>query len=151
MITPNSAGSGTDIVARKLAEKRTASLGQADYVENIPGAGGIIGTETLFAAPKNGYTLSLVSSNHVVFPHLHKSLRFHALNDITPIAMLVEGPLVVVAKPDFPANGAKQLKALAHTRRITMGSAGNGSTLHLVGIHLQKWRGSPWSTFRTRA
>jgi len=141
MITPNSAGSGTDINARRLAEKLSTSLGKTVYVENLPGAGGILGTQALVHAPKDGYTLAFVTTNHVVFPHLYKSVPFDAVKDVTPIAWLIDGPLVLVARPDFPANDVKQLKQLALGRRVTMGSGGNGTILHLVGVYMQQMGG----------
>jgi len=143
LITPNSAGSGADIVTRRLAERLGPALGQTVYVENIPGAGGVLGTETLIRAPKDGYTLAVVSSNYVIFPHLYKGLKFNALADITPIATLCTIPMVLVTQPGFAANNAAELAAMAKKSpgKLTMGSSGNGTVLHLVGEYMQEQGG----------
>ena len=143
IITPNSAGSGVDAMSRKLAEVLGQSLGQSVYVENLPGAGGVLGSQQLVHAPKDGYTLGSVSSNYVIFPHLYKNIGFDPLKDITPLAMIASVPMVLVARPSFPASNAGELAALAkkEPKKLTMASSGNGTVLHLAGEYLQQLGG----------
>jgi len=143
LITPNSAGSGADIVSRRLAERLGTALGQTVYVDNIPGAGGVLGGETLARAPKDGYTLAVVSSNYVIFPHLYKGLKFNPLGDIATVATLGTIPMVLATQPTFPANNVAELAALAKQSpgKLTMGSSGNGTVLHLVGEYMQEQGG----------
>ncbi|MDM0037517.1 tripartite tricarboxylate transporter substrate binding protein [Variovorax sp. J22G21] len=143
LITPNSAGSSTDNVARRLSERLGVALGQPVFVDNLPGAGGVLGTEALVRAPKDGYTIGLVSSNHVIFPHMYKNLRFDSQKDTTPIATVGTAPMLLVARSDFAANNAEQLIALAKQKpgALTMASSGNGTILHLVGELMQSMGG----------
>lgn len=143
MISPASAGSGQDILARRLAERLSKNLGQAVVVDNIPGAGGVIGAEALIKAPPDGYTLSFVTSNYTVFPHLYSKLRFDAVKDITAIAGVGASPMVLATRADFPANSVAELVAMAkkEPNKLTMGSSGNGTILHLVGSHMQNMAG----------
>ncbi|MGJ7490488.1 Bug family tripartite tricarboxylate transporter substrate binding protein [Variovorax sp. ZT4R33] len=139
MITPNSAGSGADNMTRRLADQMSRALKQPFVVENLPGAGGVVGTEALLRAPADGYAIALISSNYVVFPHVYKKLSFDALKDITPIAGVASSPMVLVARSDLPANNVAELKALAlkQPNKLTLGSSGNGTILHLAGMFMQ--------------
>lgn len=143
MISPASAGSGQDILARRLAERLSKNLGQAVVVDNLPGAGGVIGAEAMVKAPADGYTLSFVTSNYTVFPHLHSKLRFDAIKDITAIAGVGSSPMVLATRANFPANSVAELIAMAkkEPNKLTMGSSGNGTILHLVGSHMQNMAG----------
>jgi tripartite-type tricarboxylate transporter receptor subunit TctC len=139
-LTPNSAGSGADGMTRRLADHLGKALGVTFVVENIPGAGGVLGTEKLVKSDPDGYTLSLISSNYVVFPHLYKKLSFDALKDITPIAGVAKTPMVLVTRSAFPANTAAELRQLAlrEPEKLTLGSSGNGTILHLAGMLMQE-------------
>lgn len=140
LTTPNSAGSGADGMSRRLADHMSKALNQAVFVENIPGAGGVLGSEKLLRAQPDGYTLGLISSNYVVFPHLYKKLPFDALKDMAPIAGVASTPMVLVARADLPAKDVAELKALAlkDPGKLTMGSSGNGTILHLMGMYMQE-------------
>lgn len=139
LITPNSAGSGADNMTRRLADQMSRALKQPFVVENIPGAGGVVGTEALLRAPADGYAIALISSNYVVFPHVYKKLTFDAMKDITPIAGVATAPMVLIARSDLPANSVGELKALAlkQPNKLTLGSSGNGTILHLAGMFMQ--------------
>jgi tripartite-type tricarboxylate transporter receptor subunit TctC len=139
-ITPNSAGSGADGMARRLADHLSKALKQTFFVENMPGAGGLTGTQTLLSSAPDGYTLGLISSNYVVFPHLYKKVPFNALADMTPIAAVASTPIVLVARANLPARNVEELKALAlkNPDGIRMGSSGNGTILHLMGMYMQE-------------
>lgn len=140
LITPNSAGSGTDGMARRLADHMTRALAQTVFVENLPGAGGVLGTGTLLKAQPDGYTIGLVSSNYVVFPHLYKKLPFDAMKDMTAISGVASSPMVLVARADLPARDVGDLKTLAlkSPGMLNLGSSGNGTILHLMGMYMQE-------------
>jgi tripartite-type tricarboxylate transporter receptor subunit TctC len=140
IITPNSAGSGVDAMSRKLAEMLGPLLGQSVFAENLPGAGGVLGSQQVVRAAKDGYTLGSVSSNDVIFPHLYKNIGFDPMKDITPLAMISSVPMVLVTRPAFPANNAGELATLAkkEPKKYTMCSSGNGTVLHLAGEYMQQ-------------
>jgi len=103
-------------------------------VENQPGAGGIVGVQTLTRAAPDGMTLSIVSNNVVIFPSVYKTLPFELPGDITPIAIVGFTPIVLVVNSKVPAKDAKELIALmkAQPGKINYGSSGNGTILHLA-------------------
>lgn len=140
IVTPNSAGSSVDLLARRLSEYFGHAMGQAFFVENLPGAGGIIGTETLMRAAPDGYTLAVVASNHVVIPHVNPKVRYDALKQVTPIAMLLEGPLVLAARKGFPAKNMAELArwCRANPGKLNFGTSGVGTTVDLAGRALQQ-------------
>jgi tripartite-type tricarboxylate transporter receptor subunit TctC len=135
MIVPLAAGSTVDAVARAIGPSFGKTTGHPVVVENIVGAGGIPGTTQIVKAPKDGLTLGMISSNHVINPGIYKTVPYDSLKDITPIAVIATVPLVLVVHPSVPAKNVKELIALAKAKPGTLnyGSAGNGSTLHLAG------------------
>ncbi|MBT2336237.1 tripartite tricarboxylate transporter substrate binding protein [Variovorax paradoxus] len=134
MIVPLAAGSTVDAVARAIAPGFGKAAGHPIVVENIVGAGGIPGTSQIVKAPKDGLTLGMISSNHVINPGIYKTIPYDSLKDITPIAVLATVPLVLVVHPALPVNNVKELLAYAKANpgKLNYGSAGNGSTLHLA-------------------
>lgn len=133
-VLPVSAGSGVDIIVRACAPALGQALGHPVIVDNQPGAGGITGALTLIKAAPDGFTLGMVSNNHVILPSIYKSLPFDPVADITPIAVLGTTPLVLVVNPrKLPATNAAQLIRLlkASPGRYNYGSSGNGTILHL--------------------
>ncbi|MEJ8825837.1 tripartite tricarboxylate transporter substrate binding protein [Variovorax humicola] len=135
MIVPLAAGSTVDTLARAIAPGFGKATGHPIVVENVVGAGGIPGTSQVVKAPKDGLTLGMISSNHVINPGIYKTVPYDSLKDITPIAVLATVPLVLVVNPTLPARNLKELLAYAkgNPGRLNYGSAGNGSTLHLAG------------------
>ena len=134
LIVPLAAGSTVDAVARALAPGLGRASGHPVVVENIAGAGGIPGTSQITRAPRDGLTLGMISSNHVINPGLYKSIPYDSLRDITPIAVVATVPLVLVVHPSLPVKSLRELlaHAKAHPGQLNVGSAGNGSTLHLA-------------------
>ncbi|WP_158906274.1 tripartite tricarboxylate transporter substrate binding protein [Burkholderia sp. L27(2015)] len=137
LVVPFPAGSGTDNVARKLAEEMSKQLHQSIYIDNKPGAQGIIGVTTVTHAAADGYTLLLVgvttgASNVGAFQHL----PYDPLKDFTPIGMVADSPLVLVAAPDFPAKDTAGMfsYARANPGKLTYGY-GSGSA-QLAGAKL---------------
>jgi len=134
MIVPLAAGSTVDAVARALAPSFGRTTGHPIVVENIVGAGGIPGTAQIAKAPKDGLTLGMISSNHVINPGIYKTIPYDSLKDITPISVLATVPLALVVNPRLPVKTVQDLLAYAKANPGTLnyGSAGNGSTLHLA-------------------
>jgi len=135
IILPLSTGSTVDVVARAMTNPLSQALGAPVVIENLPGAGGINGTTQLVRAPKDGHTLAMVSSNHVINPSIYKTMPYDTLKDITPICVLGTVPLALVVHPSVPARTTQELIALlkAHPGKYNFGSAGNGGVLHLAG------------------
>lgn len=135
LIVPQSAGSGGDVVARLLADKLGAELGQSIVVDNRAGANGIVGTAFVAKQPADGYTLLLTGASQVTFnQHLYKSLAYDPQKDFTYIAPVVDTPFVVVASK---ASGISSMasfidKARAKPGGLTFSSAGVGNSTHLA-------------------
>jgi tripartite-type tricarboxylate transporter receptor subunit TctC len=129
------AGGGTDIIARMLAEKMTDSLKGTFIVENKPGASNTIAAELTAKAQPDGHTL-LVATNtgQAIAPHLIK-LNFDPMKDLTPIALVVTVPNVLVVSSSVPANTVKELIALMKNKpeEFKYASSGVGSTQHIAG------------------
>ena len=129
------AGGGTDIIARVLAEKYQAALGQPFIVENRPGASNTIAADLTAKAAPDGHTLLLATNTgQAIAPHLIK-LSFDTNKDLIPIALIVTVPNVLVVTPNLQANNVKELIALmkAKPEAFSYGSSGVGSTQHLAG------------------
>jgi len=140
IIAVNAVGSGVDSIVRNLTVVLAKSIGQPVVVENIAGAGGLTGSQTLARAPADGYTLGAVSSQYTILPHLYENLGFDPLKDITPIALLSGIPMVLVTRPAFAANTAGELAEMAKRDplRYTISSGGVGSAQHLAAEELQQ-------------
>jgi tripartite-type tricarboxylate transporter receptor subunit TctC len=133
-ILPVATGSGVDTITRAASQAVSKALGHPVVVENQPGAGGVIGTLAMIKAPPDGFTLSVVSNNHVIYPSVLKSVPFDPVNDITPITVMGTTPIVLVVNPKVPATNAKELIALLKAKPDTLNyaSSGNGTILHLA-------------------
>ncbi len=132
VIVPFSPGGGVDFIARLVGQKLAQALGQQIIVENRPGAGSAIGTESVLRSASDGYTLLSISPSYVINPSLRPG-KIDPLNDYTPVVLIGKGPFVVVAHPSLPARNAKELIALAKARPrdIVFGTSGNGTIVHL--------------------
>ena len=97
LIIPFAVGGSNDMVGRAIGKKLTEAWGQPVIVENRSGAGGMIGTSAVAAAPPDGYTLLLVSSTFTINPAIRKSMPFDAIKDFTPVAFVARSPLLVTA------------------------------------------------------
>jgi len=133
LIVPYSAGGATDIVARIMAQKLPEFLGQQVVIDNRPGAGGLIGTDTVAKAAPDGYTLLTTSTPHVILPHLHKKIPFDALKDYEPIMQFGDQPYALTIHPSLGVTTVKELIALAHKQPgiINYASSGNGGAQHM--------------------
>ena len=135
VVVPFGPGGFTDVVARILQKELQPQLGQSVVIENKPGAGSTIGTDTVAKAAPDGYTLAMVSTTHVISPHLYKKMPYDAIHDFTPVMKIAEGPYVLVVNSSLPVKSVADLVALAkaHPNQIDFASSGNGSSQHLVG------------------
>lgn len=134
-ILPNATGSGVDAITRAAAPALGKALGTNVVVENQAGASGVIGLQALAKNPPDGYTLSVVSNNVVIFPSVIKNLPFDMPGDFTPIAVIGATPLVLVANPQrVPASNAREFMAALKAKPdgFNFGSGGTGTILHLA-------------------
>lgn len=133
-VLPNATGSGVDAITRAAQNALARALGHPVIVDNQPGAGGIVGLQTLARAPADGMTLGVVSNNVVIFPSVLKTMPFDMPGDFTPIAVCGYTPVVLVANPKVGAANAKDFIAALKAKNgdMTFASGGNGTILHLA-------------------
>jgi tripartite-type tricarboxylate transporter receptor subunit TctC len=126
------AGGGADIISRIVGQSMQEKLGQPVVIENRPGAGGTIGNEAVARADKDGYTLGMMTAGQIIAATLRKSLRYDTLTDFDPVSLVATASLMIVARPDFPANTVKELvaAATADPGKIVFSSSGFGATQH---------------------
>jgi tripartite-type tricarboxylate transporter receptor subunit TctC len=135
VVSPFTAGSANDIVARLVFDEVGQQLGQAFVVENRPGGGGIVGVASVVRAEPDGYMLLLSSASMSSAVILHRSLPYDELRDLEPIAMLGAQPSVLVAAPGKGVKTVADLVAAAKARpgELNFASAGIGSASHIAG------------------
>ncbi|HYE41113.1 MAG TPA: tripartite tricarboxylate transporter substrate-binding protein [Ramlibacter sp.] len=134
-ILPNATGSGIDAITRAAAPALGKALNASVVVENMSGAGGVLGLQALARSPADGSTFSMVSNNVVIFPSIMKSLPFDMPGDFTPIAVVGATPMVLVVNPSkVPAANAREFFAQLKAKpgEFNFGSGGNGTILHLA-------------------
>ena len=133
IVVPLAAGGTGDTLARLLAEELAKTLPGSVIVENRPGSGGVIGTESVARSAPDGYTLLLTSPSHVLNSALRPKLSYDPIKDFIAIAQVADTHQVLLAHPALKAGTVKELVALAKAKpgTITYGSAGNGSATHL--------------------
>lgn len=136
MIIPFSAGGPTDTVGRIYAQSMTAFLKQQVIVENVGGAGGTLGAARVARAEPNGYTIFLHHIGQSTAPGLYRKLPYNAVDDFSPIGMVADVPMTIVARKDFPAKDLKELIAYVKKNqdKVTYANAGVGSASHLCGM-----------------
>jgi tripartite-type tricarboxylate transporter receptor subunit TctC len=137
-------GQGTDTVARAMAPKLQAALGQTFIVDNKAGAGGILGQQAAATSPPDGYTILLTSAGPMaVNPGVYEKLPYDPIKDYVGLGGVVVVPLVLVANANLPAKNVAELLAMAKAKpgEINFASAGNGVTNHLAMEMLTKAAG----------
>ena len=129
------AGGSSDIGARLIGQWLQERLGQPFVIENRPGAATNIATETVVHAAPDGYTLLMVGPSSTINATLYDKLSFVFLRDIAPVASTIRQPQVILANPSLPAKTVPELIAYAKANpgKITIASAGTGSSGHLAG------------------
>jgi tripartite-type tricarboxylate transporter receptor subunit TctC len=135
LVVPFAAGGTFDVVGRIIATRMAELLGQSVVVENVTGAGGLIGVTRVINAPPDGYTLLLGTvGTHAYNQWIYKKPRYDAIKDFTPVALFSEQPMVLEARKDLPANDLSEFIALLKSNgsKMQFGSAGAGTTTHLA-------------------
>lgn len=133
MIVPFPPGGVMDASTRAVAAPLQESLGQSILVENRPGSGGNIGTESVARAAPDGYTLLVIGDHNTIAPALYSRLSYDILKDFVPITNLVTGSHVLVAHSSLPVSNVKELIAAAKKApgQLSYASPGNGTAQHL--------------------
>jgi tripartite-type tricarboxylate transporter receptor subunit TctC len=134
-VVPYPPGGATDIMARLIGHRLSEKLGQQFVIENKPGAGNNIGTESVVNAPADGYTVLLVNPANAINASLYAKLNFNFIRDIAPVAGISRVPNVMTVHPDVPAKTVAEFIAYAKANpgKINMASSGNGTSVHLSG------------------
>jgi len=129
------AGGSTDIIARLIGQRLSERLGQQFVIENKPGAGNNIGTETVVKADPDGYTVLLVNPANFINATLYTNLNFNFIRDIAPVASFLRVPNVMTVSRDVPANTVAEFIAYvkANPGKVNLASSGNGTSVHLSG------------------
>ncbi len=134
LIIPFAAGGPTDVLGRTMAQRMGEILGQPVIVENVGGAGGMLGSSRVAKAAPDGYSFLLGTvGTHAQNQTLYKKPLYHAADDFTPVALMAELPLMLIVNKDLPVTDMKSFVAYAKKNEATMqfGSAGAGSATHL--------------------
>jgi tripartite-type tricarboxylate transporter receptor subunit TctC len=128
-------GGATDILARLIGQRLSERLGQQFVIENKPGAGNNIGTETVVNAEPDGYTVLLINPANFINASLYTNLNFNFIRDIAPVASFNRVPNVMTVAPDVPAKTVAEFIAYvkANPGKVNMASSGNGTSVHLSG------------------
>lgn len=136
LVVPFAAGGPTDAVARMIAIPMGKSLGQTVLVENTVGAGGTIGATKVARAAPNGYTILLHHMGMSTAPALYQKLAFDPLKDFEYIGQVVDVPMTLLARKNFPANNLPELQAYlkTHKDKVSLANAGLGAVSHLCGL-----------------
>lgn len=148
IIVPFAAGGPTDTVTRLIAQSMTKTLGHTVIVENTAGAGGTIGVEKVAHAKPDGYTLLLMHIGISTAPSLYRHLRYDPVKDLSPIGLVTNVPMTIIANKDFPPKDMKELIAYvkANKDKVTYANAGIGAASHLCGMLLMTAIGTDVTT-----
>ena len=134
VIVPFPAGGGTDVIARTLGEGLAKELGQPFVVDNKPGGGTVVGNDAVAKSPADGYTLLLTTSAFSIVPSLVAKMPYPGESAFAPVALIGRAPNMMIVKNDSPFKTARDMLAYAkaHPGKLTYGSAGNGTSVHLA-------------------
>jgi tripartite-type tricarboxylate transporter receptor subunit TctC len=139
MVVPFAAGGASDVIARILAQGLRMELGQSVVVENVGGAGGMVGSIRVAKAAPDGYQMVLGNvGTHAQNQSLYKKPLYHAATDFTPVALVTNQSLILVVRKDFPADSLQTFSAYAKVNQANLqyGSAGVGGSNHLACLLL---------------
>ncbi|WP_407115754.1 Bug family tripartite tricarboxylate transporter substrate binding protein [Bradyrhizobium sp. LMG 9283] len=128
-------GGATDILARLIGQRLSEKLGQQFVIENKPGAGNNIATESVINAEPDGYTLQLVNPANYINASLYANLKFNFVRDMAPVASFQRVPNVMTVNKDVPAKNVAEFieYVKANPGKVNMASSGNGTSVHLSG------------------
>jgi len=137
LIVPYAAGGSVDAVARIVAPKLTERLGQGVVIENVAGAGGIVGTQRAARAAPDGYTLLFSVESTMAIAKLVQpsTVQYDSQRDFQPISLIGTSPLVLAGKKELPANTIDELLKLlrANPGKFSYATSGTGTSLHVAG------------------
>ena len=145
MIIPFAAGGPTDVLGRIVGARMSEVLGQQVVIENVGGAGGMTGAARVAQSAPDGYTIGLGTvGTHAQGQSLYKKPLYNAATDFTPVALIAEVPIVLIARKDFPAANLKEFVDYSKKNqdKMTFGSAGAGSATHLGCVVLNTAMGT---------
>jgi tripartite-type tricarboxylate transporter receptor subunit TctC len=136
MVMPYAPGGPGDTITRVFAAAMQKTLGQQIVVDNTAGASGSIGTAKVARSRPDGYTLLMIHVSHATNPAMYKNLPYHPVDDFEPIGRATNGPMVIVARNEFPAKDANEFVAYlkANQGKVSLAHAGVGSASHLCGL-----------------
>ena len=143
VVVPVAAGGGVDVMARLVAQKLSERLGQSFFVENRPGAAGVIGSKFVIGSKPDGETLLYTPSSLSLVVAIDKVAPYDVSKDFSPIINVAISPYALVVNPSVPANDLKELIAYARANpgKLSFSSAGVGSASHLAGELLKSEAG----------
>ena len=145
LIVPFSAGGNVDFQSRLIGQKLSERLGQTVVIDNVPGAGGVLGVSKAVAAKPDGYTLVMGFDGPVSVAQLvNKAVKYDAERDLTPIGLVSIAPVVLMARPGLPAKNMQELIDLAKAQpgKVSYGTSGIGTVLHLAMEMVQERTGT---------
>lgn len=136
MIVPFSAGGPGDVIARILGNAMSATLKQSIVIENVVGAGGTLGTNRVAKSAPDGYTVLLMHVGQATAPALYAKLPFDPVGDFAMIGLVTDVPMILVARPNFPAKDLSEMIARIRSEgdKMTFGNVGLGSASQLCGL-----------------
>ena len=135
VVVPFSAGGGTDLIGRTLAQKLSTVWGQTVLVDNRAGGGTLMGTDLVAKSAPDGHTLLLTANQHTTNPALHAKLPYDTVRDFSGITQIAAAPMVLCVHPLLPARSVVDLIAIAKKQpgQLSYGTSGNGGPQHLAG------------------
>jgi tripartite-type tricarboxylate transporter receptor subunit TctC len=144
LVVPFAAGGPTDVIARLVGERMGDALGQTVLIENVTGASGTIAGMRVARATPDGYTIGIGHwGTHVLNGAIY-NLQYDLLHDFEPVALIANGPQLIIGKPTLPPTDLKQLIAWLkeNPNKASAGTAGPGSGAHVSGVFFQKMTGT---------
>lgn len=148
VVVPFAAGGPTDTVSRLIAEVMSRELGQQVLVQNVGGAGGTLGAGQVAEAAPDGYTLLIHHIGMSTAPTLYRNLPYDPLTDFSPIGLITEVPMTIIARKDFEPTNLQEFSdyVKANGDKVTYGNAGIGAASHLCGMLLMEALGTQMTT-----
>jgi tripartite-type tricarboxylate transporter receptor subunit TctC len=143
ILVPYAAGGAVDVLTRTLGDAVSRQWGQSIVVENRPGAGGVIASQTIATSPPDGYTLIMVASGHATNPFLYPKIPYDTFKDFSPISLLASSPNILLVRADSPFKSVADVIAAAKAKpgSLSFAHAGSGTSTHLAGELLKNLAG----------
>lgn len=132
LIAPFTAGGGTDMIARSLAERIGASMGQPVVVDNRSGGIGVIGTDLTAKSPPDGYTIMIATPTFTVNPSMMSRLPYDIIRDFAPVSLVARSPHLLAINPKLPVSTVAELVAYGKSNPLSFSSSGSGASSHLA-------------------